>query len=299
MPNPSALVYRDPRERLLVRRRELERALAKHLAALRSGGKANAHRVARITAGILSSAGALLLALYVLSYWIHFGAPWFLTEILLGAVLLAAPAYALAYAIMRARQRIELRRLQRPAPDLVAEVTRLESIHSAHPAAPCKPSRERASVGWPLTAIALLGPLTIHFVVLQFFQSLGSLLTRREMRGADFGFWIALSYLIVGHCHLVLAFLSWRFAHRLSRTPVSELRRLRGWGALAWTTVFASVSVLVLLITLGSLSPSMALLGGIEAVILVCLTGLVFIPATFAWMRRVIERERRALECEG
>src|SRR5262249_26382614 len=103
-----------------------------------------------------------------------------------------------------------------------------------------------------------------------------------------------------GHCHVVLAVLSWRFAHRLSRTPLGEVRHVHGWGAFGWTTLSSFLPMFVALAAASMKSHfyegGVVVGAGLLVVILVGATVLGLIPATFAWMRRIIERERQALE---
>lgn len=90
---------------------------------------------------------------------------------------------------------------------------------------------ELPSIGFPLMAIALASPLTLHFLV-------GALIGE----AADYDGWIVISMAVVGHCHLILAGLAWRFARQIRRTekPVcargndpngmSRLRSAQGHG---------------------------------------------------------------------
>src|SRR5262249_30968662 len=88
---------------------------------------------------------------------------------------------------------------------------------------------ERESVMFPLMAIALLAPLCIHFIVA------GAWIWPK------FDQWIAVSYVLVGHSHLVLAYLGWSFARRVCRTPTEDLATVShgGWRAY-WIVVGSS-----------------------------------------------------------
>ena len=130
-------------------------------------------------------------------------------------------------------------------------------------------------MAWPLAALALLAPLTLHYLYY--------LATEAPVARGSFDGWIGLSIAVVGHCHLLLAVLCWRFARRVRRRSAAELGHAPardGWVALG-------------LVTLASLVPGVALLG--IPVLLVAVTGLLFIPAMFHWASLRVRRERHAL----
>jgi hypothetical protein len=138
---------------------------------------------------------------------------------------------------------------------------------------------EKASVALPLMAIALLAPLTIHAGVWAAILGIqGDLSAFPEFDG-----WVAMSLVIVGHAHLLLAFFGYRFAKKLREMPLSEIDRAgssMAWRAF-WWTVFAS-----------------ALPGAILYLIppvLTLLTGLLFSPAMFFLMWKRVIAERKAL----
>ena len=128
---------------------------------------------------------------------------------------------------------------------------------------------ERVSVLLPLVAASLLGPLTIHRLILF------------EMKSHDFAEWVGGSAIIVGHCHIALAIHAVIFANKLrSSTFPRLLGRTSGWSAYWLAVVLALI-------------PSFFLLG--IPVVLVAATGILFVP----WMYRAagskVETERELL----
>ncbi|MCA9670536.1 MAG: hypothetical protein KC503_33295 [Myxococcales bacterium] len=139
---------------------------------------------------------------------------------------------------------------------------------------------ERASLTLPLAAVALLAPLSLHAPI--------ALLAFRCGPEA-FGDWINLSYRIVGHAHLVLMLLGVHFARRLAdglaRGDGAEAQESRpgataGWHALAWTTLAGALPGVVFL----AVPP-----------ILVFITGIVFVPASFRLAANASRREAQLL----
>jgi hypothetical protein len=137
---------------------------------------------------------------------------------------------------------------------------------------------EFAAAATPLTALSLLAPLTLHWLVAVVFLG-GGAPSDHEFRSA----WIPGSALIVGHAHLALVIACLCWARSLRRRDALEARLTinRSWGgALAVTVATACV-------------PGAVLLG--VPPILVALTGLVFVPWMFRAMASVLVRERTLL----
>jgi hypothetical protein len=160
------------------------------------------------------------------------------------------------------RRRLE--RLLHHEGELLRDVEALERLDVRAKATQLAERLETGSLGWPLAAWSLIGPLTLHAVV-------------SAVAGFDpkeFGAWIAWSAILVGHAHVVLAFLGWRYARRLRQEE-----RLRGaWGAaLGWTVLVAAIPAGILYL----LPP-----------LIVALTGLILIPCMFGWARYRVARER-------
>ena len=104
---------------------------------------------------------------------------------------------------------------------------------------------------------------------------------RSGLGATAFGSWIGMSLVIVGHCHVALAALAWRFAKRVRALSTLQLSTARhgGWSAYGWTLV-SSLPVAILL-----LIPTA----------LVAITGVFFIPGMFALMHRRLLTERAML----
>ena len=124
--------------------------------------------------------------------------------------------------------------------------------------------------------MTLLLPLTLHYGFLALFGTESA---------REFGAWIRLSMVIVGHAHLALVWMAIAFARKMERST-SE-----GLGAMPihreWATAWA--------VTVGvSAIPGLFLLA--IPPILVAVTGLVFVPLMFVLVRRCVINERALLE---
>lgn len=235
-------------------------------------------RLARSAAGGTAIVGALCLAIATLYFLGESQGE--LTLILLGSSVAAIPAYALAVFWGEAKLERELTRLFSPGKDVFADIDRLSRLRPIEVVRNLAESLERASIALPLIAKALLIPLTLHFLV-------AVLVSQGEIRLSDFDEWINISALLVGHSHLVLAFLCWRFAKKLSTSDndVFAVFPVRNdWGrAFGITVATSAVPGLVLFAV---------------PVIVVILTGLAFIPFMFHTIKRQIMRERATLDLE-
>jgi hypothetical protein len=135
---------------------------------------------------------------------------------------------------------------------------------------------ERPSIRWPLAGVAMAVPLALHFVLY-------------TLRGggfdffAGFGYWIGLSGFVVGHCHFILARRAWLYAGELTKTTVEDITTLSDRGVSALYATVAS-----------SLIPGLLLVG--VPCVVVAITGLVFVPASFRMARNCVIRERSLLE---
>jgi UPF0716 family protein affecting phage T7 exclusion len=90
---------------------------------------------------------------------------------------------------------------------------------------------------------------------------------------------MGLSAVIVGHAHLVLAWLSWRFAKRLVAGDARPAHR-EAFGALGWTVLAAAVPGAIMLL----LPP-----------LLTAVTGAFVIIPAFSWAHRTASREHASL----
>ncbi len=276
--------YRDLEYVAAVRFDEMRLAHAARIEELSTLRNMIARREARTAAGIVGTgAGVLVFAAAILEM---------AEGKMLGAstviLLLAWPLMLAAYLIARplARRRIDaaLAASLARAPDASAvhDLARLESSDPARAVASILEQRERASATFPLVALSLLAPLSLHFIAaLALYAIEDKPLTLR-----DYGTWIAISTVIVGHAHLTLAVCAWRYAKKLHARSVSEL--YAGFTG-DWVTALAFT-------TLAGALPG-ALLIFIPP-ILVVITGLVFIPAMYVSLGRRILRERVTIESE-
>jgi hypothetical protein len=208
------------------------------------------------------------------------------TAILVGTWLVAGGAYVLARLFG-----MVLRRPRNPSPT----GSILDDIRTF--AAAVAARREGRSLGvlsvvLPAIAVSLLMPLTLHLAVWALFRGDRSY---EEPAGArewftrmatGFDEWIAMSLMIVGHAHLVLAALLARFAYRVARTPLAELgnEQSRGFKALFWTAGVAAVPGIILF----AIPP-----------LLVAVTGIVFVPFLWTGIRGIALRERTVLQLAG
>jgi hypothetical protein len=235
-------------------------------------------RLGRAAAGAVGVAGAAALAASSLTVFVidepKDGA---LTQILFGSWLVAGAAYLAGRLIAKHRIRSALQRMARPSGDLRADVERLREAEPARALRRLTDGLERSSVALPLMMVALLMPLTLQAIVSKPLFS---------WKGDDFDGWILMSLAIVGHCHLVLAYLGWRFARTMRSWSTQVLvgkRHREGWVAWGITTAVSFVPGIILL----AIPP-----------ILVAVTGL-FVPIVFYAMTVRVAAERGTLEAHA
>lgn len=209
------------------------------------------------------------------------------TWLVLGAVvILARPLAALSL-------RSELARAFVPTGDVRGDITALEATRAERTVAQAADRLEERSVALPLSALALLLPLTLHRMGAFLLDALGIRMpflwafgTTRPMDA-----WIKASMVMVGHCHVLLVILACAFARDLRRHPdfpEVALGERAGWGAFAWTSL-ASIPAATLCLTLWPLEGWLPFL---LIPTLVTVTGLTFIPPSFLAMGRAVARER-------
>jgi hypothetical protein len=303
------MVYRDHELAARLRRDELVKQRSGELAALPWGlYSLYARRVARTAAGLAGSLGAALVALGAL-YQIHqyqnptrdwlgrldgfeeLPPPYLLSLILLGASALALLAYLSVKALYPRAARRALERIFSPSESPSADIERLERLRPLVVLKAQVSAWERLSLAWPLTALSLLAPLTLHYLIA---LPLGG--------GARFDGWIVLSVLLVGLPHLALVGLVWRFSSLALQRPSERLLALQWYGARAlWLVSVATLLSPVLLDLLaflveGQFLTRQPLAIGMALLPFVLLTGLAFIP----WMYRVailrLSAERAEIE---
>lgn len=134
---------------------------------------------------------------------------------------------------------------------------------------------ERRGIAWPLMGIAMIAPLMIHYFV-------ASLLSGQLAPLDEFGMWVGLSALIVGHVHYFVGAQGAAFARDVVESTDDRLPLLKGRG---WRALVVAVGT--------SLMPGLAALG--IPCLVVALTGVVFLPACYWAMHVLAIRERDAL----
>ena len=240
------------------------------------------HRMGRIWAGLAGVLGAAWLVLNVLHscLWLNTGpSDWSFSFMLFGAVLFPLVAYFLSQLFVG---RILLRKLLLPyryEGDAHLIIEQLKNFSVQQKAENATKALERLSIAMPLVALSLLAPLTIHMIVSLLFVSAPGW-------SSGFSVWILGSFIMVGHCHLLLAWLSWRYCSRVSSATVEEFTLLSGCGWRAFGYVVASSFLSG--IFLGFFFPVLMLVVGV--------TGILFIPAMFGWARNALAFERTELE---
>lgn len=160
------------------------------------------------------------------------------------------------------------------------DLARLEAADPLPEARDLAMSWERWSAALPMAAVSLLAPLSIHGLVWWAFARPQVAASGME----DFGTWIGVSVILVGHAHLALLGCAVRWAYKLRsvRTPKLPIGLGRAWGtALLVSACFACLPGIVLL----AIPP-----------LLVLVTGLAFVPLMYHWTASTLARERMALE---
>lgn len=267
----TTFAYRDDAEGAALRHADLLARRARVDRALADARRAHGRRVARIAAGVTGVAGAAILAGTTAASVAHAHVEQgTLTAILLGTWPIVGLAYLAGRVDWRRRAEEPIARVTRGR-DLHAEIARLEQEVPVALERERARRLERASVALPLVAAALLGPLTLHAIVYV-------LVCRAWLWSFDG--WIALSLAIVGHAHLVLAWMSHRFAKGVS----AATWRKDAWRAYGYTVLASAIPGLVLFL----IPP-----------ILTAITGLLVIPLAFRTAAVAVEAERRLLGAEA
>jgi hypothetical protein len=183
---------------------------------------------------------------------------------------------------------------------VAGDVRRLTDLRPARIAKELADAVEWRSVAMPMTALAMILPLTLQLAFV-------SAVRVAPPDRATFDAWIGLSLLCVGHCHVVLAAQVWRFADRVRATDdaftVGLVADRAGWRAWGLSIAFSVVAGLLLLLALplcdvalpAILLPLAVSALAVIAPALVAVTGLAFIPAMFGLMGRCLREERLLL----
>jgi hypothetical protein len=213
------------------------------------------------------------------------------TAVLVGTWWVMAVTFAVCRALGRRRLREALEAVARPGADLWRDLDRLEGASPLGLARASARKLERASVGWMISALSLLTPLSLHFLVVLVTTGLSNLIA--------FDLWIAISLVTVGHCHVVLVWRGWRFASWLAKRPTPELHRdgigaAEGWQALWVTVLWTLPSGLFPCLAFG-LPAAVVFFGPLAVAVLVGVTGSLFIPVMFVALSKRIRAERALL----
>jgi hypothetical protein len=275
-------IYRDPGDGLRRLRAELFEKRWQELEALSPElRRIYTRRIARTVAGVVGFAGMALVFLFaILSIP---GSPFFVDQHyerpLAAATIAVWAIIGIAYVVARVAAAVHFPRrvlaMLEPSGELHRDVSDLASATMSQRVAHWIGRYERTSAAWPLAGAAMVLPLLLHWLVY-------ALHSGGVPSASGFGFWIVLSAVTVAHCHLVLAFCGWRFARDLTASEADPLGRLdsRGLRALGVTAASSTVPGLVL--------------AGIPC-LLVVVTGLVFVPASFWTVATRVRRERSLL----
>jgi hypothetical protein len=275
--------------------RSLEPVLQQRLAAVRERNESEApfvgvarrvavRRIGRAAGGFVATVVGGSALLVGLASWLSSGADEGYSHTVATVLLIAAwPAGIVAVLLARA---IAHGALSGPADaplhltgDLAKDLARLDAGGPLAAMRGTAERWERAAAAWPLAALSLVTPLTIHLIV-DWIPNRGHDASMLQ----DFGTWIALSVVLVGHSHLAVLVGAVRWARSLPERPTELLTYglSRSWGV----TLLVAVGLACL--------PGIVLLG--IPPILVAVTGLLFIPVMYVLTARCIQRERFALE---
>jgi hypothetical protein len=266
----AEFILRDRRDELLaLREAELDDAWP-------DVSRIYARRAGRIAAGAFATCGAAWLVVSALVRYAEADATSrTLTPILLCTVALVPFAYALGWVAARLALRGARRKGLSLTGNVFVDLARLD--HDERRAAVTHRANrlEHASVAATLVGWALLAPLSLHLLVAAAFSDSWVGCVR------SFDGWIDASLVLTGIAHLTLALLGWRFANKLRGWDhESHDAPKGGWAAWGWTILASCVPGIIAF----AIPP-----------LIVAVTGAVFIPATYSFMRSRISDERHVL----
>lgn len=152
--------------------------------------------------------------------------------------------------------------------DVFADYERLQATGPLRTELELSRLRERGSIVWPLTVVAIIGPLSLHVLI----QLIGGLLP------AESEDWMRISAKFTCVSHIIAVYVAWQFP-----------RTRRPWRGLFFT-------MLGLIPALAVFSPSgaamiMFIFGGS----LILATGTLLVVSTFLPLGSVLDKEREAL----
>jgi hypothetical protein len=205
------------------------------------------------------------------------------TYLLAGSGVTALAMAAMVRRAARRHARAALRREPVLTGDGAEDIGRLERADPLGDLHVRTTALEMTSIAFPLAAVALLAPLTIHGVV-----ALGiNVFNRGDL---DFGVWIGLSAIFVGLAHLTLVVRMVRWARSLRGRETGGLRKgLHAQWALTLLLTAAAGFVPAVFFAKDSEILSLIPPG------LVLVTGATFLPFAYVATARRLERERATL----
>lgn len=263
-------------------RRDSERAAGEMAA------RVFAARAGRIAAGVVAAAIGLAMFIVGLTAISSDRACEACTLLLAAGWIAGAAAMAIARAWAFAHTGSALRREPALTGDAAADLARINATDPLGELRACAIAFETKSVAFPLAAISLLAPLTIHGAI----SLVACVATDTEHATRDFGCWIAESAIFVGLAHMAVLVQVVLWARSLRQR---ETTRIRNKLHKSWA--------LNLLITTGvALVPGIFVVGNSAMATLalippalVLLTGASFLPFTYVATARRLERERAML----
>jgi len=206
-----------------------------------------------------------------------------LTDWMLASVALSVLATAVTYPLARLGAKSALRPSKAPgvAGDETTDLARLEAESPFAWRERRLAALEAPSAALPMVATTAFAPLCLH---LMFY-----LAWKTQEQGpaslADFGQWIAVSMLVVGHAHIALAICCVLFAVAMAKLQTAAIvvrPKHRDWlRALGVATLVSAVPGILLL--------------GVPPMISV-VTGLAFIPLMYLWTRKALLHERAPID---
>jgi hypothetical protein len=268
--------YRDETPGLQARIAELRPRREAERAALVSLERLAMRRSARSLGGVVAALGVgALMPLGALFLYGFRSPPVRYGEDPITLILLAAGGLALlTFGVLRLVDKLGVGRAARAALPLTGEphhdLHQLQQPTAGTALLDAVERQESWSVGLPLVGLALAMPLTLHFL---FYLLVAQ-------RTAGFDAWIGMSAVVVGHAHVVLVAMAIRFARRLKRTEDVLSLSGQGWWAFLWTVVASAIPGIILYAI---------------PVVLVAITGIVFIPLSFRIMARRVAAERELI----
>jgi hypothetical protein len=190
-----------------------------------------------------------------------------------------------ALAVTAVAQRRLRAMLDAPLPltgDATADLARIDAARPRDRARWQAARWERASVALPMAATSMLAPLLLHAVVWWVMNLFSGELPDRYF--VDFGEWIAMSSLIVGHAHISVLVGTVHWSLGLPKCATKDLSRdlYKSWGRTLGIAVLVACAPGIVLLAVPPL--------------LVAITGLAFLPAAYFVASRGVASERVALE---